>query len=172
MGIRDTLSNNPRLGIVFIVVVLAAAGVLLVNRLRPESAKPFVGVTKLHYTDDDGKTFFADAMEKVSATFTGPNGKEAVRAFVGRYPNEQPLVLWMEKYTPRGKQLLASFYADAANKGLFPPESADFEREKLMKRPGMSAWIAVRDDPASAAQIKILPRRNGELPAVLAPESK
>lgn len=94
MGMREKLSNNPKVTIpvVIAVIVLAVA-------YGAWSMKSDVPSADLHafYTVDDGKTFFVDDLK--TAPFI-KDGKEAVRAYVYECPDGTQFVAYMERTSP------------------------------------------------------------------------
>jgi hypothetical protein len=173
MGLRQRVEKNPAGAAVAAVVALLLCSGWLVYYLWPSRSTDNISFSMTFYTEDDGKTWFAEGYDKLATDFRGPGGKEAVRAVVCQYTGGQKqFVGWMEKYSPRGKALLTEFYADPANKRLPPPLEAQLEKEKLYKRPGMTSWISAKSERGMVMveNIRAMPRnKDGELPVVLAP---
>jgi hypothetical protein len=112
MGVREALSENNKLGlsvgIGVIVVALAIIGVQLSGGgsgvEEPETA---------FYTDDDGKTFFKDAIYKVSPF--DRNGKPAYRADVFKCPDGKQFVGLMYRHNALGKKAMQEHIAKGAD---------------------------------------------------------
>lgn len=170
MSLRETMNQNPRLavGVGVVGVVLAVALIAWQAMGGPKSGQP-EPLGKTFYTEDEGKTYFADSIDKLAVEFKGPQGKPAVRAYVYQFPGEQPVVGWMESYTPKGREILKAFYQNPQNRKSAPPESPELRRETLVKRPGMKAWVNVGALPGAANQVTMFPTKNGETPTMLAP---
>jgi hypothetical protein len=60
--------------------------------------------TQSYYTTDDGKTWFADDVNKI-APFE-KDGKVAVRAYVYKCPGGKPFISHLERFTPEAKKTL------------------------------------------------------------------
>jgi hypothetical protein len=168
VSIREKLNQNPRLvvGTVGAVVVVVAAWIAYMAWPHQSDVQSTVNGT--YYTEDDGQTFFVDSYDKLAAPFKGPNGKDAVRAIVCQYIGENKrFVGWMERYSPKGQQILARFYGEPANKLLAPPY--EVMQESLVKRPGASQWISSAKDPMAATTIKRLEAKDGSGPNIVGP---
>jgi hypothetical protein len=166
VGIREKLNDNPRVagGIVGAVVILAGVWIYLQN--RSPGLSPAVAAKSAFYTEDDGQTYFPGDYANLAKDFKGPNGKEAVRAYVFRYGSEKPFVGYLEKYTPAGKQVLATFYGDSSNEKNPPPVQATLEL--LLKKPGGKTWTSMKDR-REVSMMRMVPNKGEEPPQQVLP---
>ena len=137
MGLREKMNENPRVTTGVTIGVVVVALMLIVWQLWPAPAiKP---LSQAYYSNDDGKSYFADDIELV-APFQ-KDGKEAVRAHVMMCGETgKPFVGWMEKFTPEAKKKLEDLYKK--NGGKRPPERFELEEtQRLVKRTEMKAWV-------------------------------
>ena len=152
MGIRETLNENPRLttgvtaGIIAIVLIY-----ILWSALSGGGADASGGGAsgQVFFTDDDGKTWFADDQKKVPPFDHG--GKEAVRAYVFKCgPDGKPFVNHMERYSKESKKKLEEVLA----KGNAINDPTVFESIQTagleFKSPGQKDWIKVSDPKHTA----------------------
>lgn len=166
MGIREKMNENPAMtgGIVGVLIVLAIVWGYFQFR-TPTPPRTAADATSAFFTEDDGKTYFPAPFSNLAKDFKGPNGKDAVRAYVFRYGKGEPFVAYMEKYTPAGKQTLGTFYNDPANAQKAPPP--EVISETLIKKPGDKNWVSAKDRPR-ASPIRRIPIQNDlEAEAVL-----
>jgi hypothetical protein len=125
VGIRETINKNPALssGAVIAIIVLALA--VIVWELSP-SRGPKPG-DQLYFSDDDGQTFYADAMSNLPPY--QHDGKDAVMACVYE-AGGQKFIGYLKKYTP---ELIAEIND--------PTADADIPSGSLVKRPGDANWV-------------------------------
>jgi hypothetical protein len=146
VGIRETLNQNPRittlLTIGIIVIVLGFLAWQIWGGPIPGSANDGPA-TKRWFSDDDGKTWFADDFKKV-----GPiqhNGKEAYEVIVYKCDGKT-FANHLIRYTPKGKQRME---ATLAGKG--PSDGGavgDLDAEREVKSPGQKDWVKGNDPKA------------------------
>jgi len=127
VGIRDTMNKKPALtsGIVIAIIVLALAAI--VYELSPKKSVKFTA--GYYFSDDDGKTFYEDAMSNLPPY--QHDGKEAVIAHVYQIDSNPPFVAYLQKLTPDMQKLLTT------------PGAPDVDPETgtLLKRPGDTDWV-------------------------------
>ena len=122
-------------------VVVGCAALVVVGMWRLSSGQAEGrAITQAYYSDDDGKTYFADALGKTSPF--DHNGKPAYQAFVFHCPaSNQPFVGYLLRKNEL-PQLSAHSTADAA-KAAGRGHPAGIE----LKKPGTGGWV-----PASSPQ--------------------
>jgi hypothetical protein len=102
VGIRETLNKNPGLttGATAGIILLAIGFIIyqLTGGGTPGMA------TEAYFSTDDGKTWFADDINKV-APFD-KDGKPAYKAYVYKCPGGDPFVSHLERYTPEAKKAM------------------------------------------------------------------
>jgi len=97
VGIRETLNQNPGLttGVTAGIIILALVLIIWSNLSGGGSASNGGSVSKLYYSDDDGKTWYADDVSKVPPY--DHNGKQAVRAHVYKCKDGKLFVGYLEE---------------------------------------------------------------------------
>jgi hypothetical protein len=102
VGIRETLNKNPA------ITTGATAGIILLALgfiIYQLSGGGSPGIaTEAYFTNDDGKTYFADDISKI-APFD-KDGKPAYKAYVYQCPGGDPFVSHLERYTDAGKKAM------------------------------------------------------------------
>src|SRR4051812_7950909 len=101
MGIRETLNKRPRVAAAVTAgfIALAAAMFIWANKGVPER------VSRGYYSDDDGKTYFDDDVDKIYPF--DHNGKPAYRAFVYQCGSDKPFVHYLGRYSDKAKARMA-----------------------------------------------------------------
>ncbi len=171
MGIREKINENPKPYVIGAGVIIALGVALMVWQMRGGSSdgEP-TSSGKAFFTDDDGKTKFEEAYEKLGdPNFKGPHGGEPVLARVFQYPGEQPFIAYLETYMDEGKQALRTFYADPANKGKTPPD-IQVEPYRLIKKPGDENWV--KNGEPGSSQILAVDTKNGAYAISVTPVKK
>ena len=174
MGIRETLNQNPSITTgATIGVILLALGFIVYQIVGVGDGVS--AVTEMYYTTDDGKTYFADDVNKVSPF--DHNGQEAVRAYVFSCDNKSTqFVAYLERMTPEAKKKLEESRAKAADPSApgGPGGPGGMEMEFLMmegmevKKPGDANW-SKRNSPEAekAFQVTCPDGKNENLMIVL-----
>ena len=139
MGIRETLNEKPAIGIGIAVGIVVIAGVILIWQFSGGSrttqlTAPVQG-DQAYFSDDDGKTFFADDLKK--PTPFKHAGKDAYRAHVYKCSKGEPFVGYIERHTELGKQQ-KGVTQEMGSRPSFS-DNALFE----IKKPGKGAWVPV-----------------------------
>lgn len=133
MGIRQKLNQAPKGAIVVIILlVLAVYGFIAWQLHRPRFGS--AGSTRSFYTDDDGKTYFADDGTRMPPF--DHDGQPAVRCYIYTC-NGQPFVGYLEKYTDGLIGNLDTPF-DPKHREL---GHASFRDGTLCKRPGETKWV-------------------------------
>jgi hypothetical protein len=135
MGIRETLNKRPRVAAAMTAGLLGVAAAVFIwaNKGVPDR------VTRAYYSDDDGKTFFDDDVDKIYPFDHG--GKPAFRAYVYQCGKEKPFVHYLGRYTDKAKARMAELMTNATD-----PEAAG-ELARLrntaieVKKPGEPNWV-------------------------------
>lgn len=169
MNIREWLNNNPRITTAVTAIVIVLAVIVIVWNRSSQESGPSSGY-RVYYSDDDGKTWFADDWQKVPPF--DHNGRQAVRAHVFRIGTGEPFVGYLEKFDARAQKILNDFYDDPANRGKFYNERHTLEaRNILVKRPGPEhKWVHVEQDREQAYRIKTITGPAGETAEELFPK--
>lgn len=158
MSFRDAL-NKQKLPIsIAAAIMLVVCGWFIVSNLTDNSQ---VLGSKQFFTNDDGKTFFIDSVQKVPPF--EHEGKTAYIAQLFRCPQGgEPFVGYLERYAPEGQEILRKYYAQpdrAKAAGLLFPVLNHTE----IKRPGATQWSRSNDFEANAAVTDIFcPQHPGE----------
>lgn len=150
MSVREKINGSS--GAAIALIVLIAAGAMAMLLPRGDNGGPS---DEAYFTDDDGKTFFADSRAKLPPFDRG--GKQAVRAVVYE-ANGVRFVNHVERYTPAGLRAVSA----AANATTPPPASAGPTME--VKRPGDAKWTPTSDmqDAAPIMTVRLPAGASGE----------
>jgi len=153
MGIREKLKASPSVaaGAAAIFVLVAAA--IVARSYWPEKK---ADLSQAYYSDDDGKTWFADSTFLV--TPFQHNGKTAVVAQVYSYDDgKKEFCAYLAQFTPQAKQELEAALADAQKNGRPPGSVALYQDPRFMKEgtevklPGPdNPWIPYSDPRAQS----------------------
>jgi hypothetical protein len=162
MGLRESINAKPRLSVTLAASIAIVALAYTVWNVLGSASDGLSG--EVYYTIDDGKTWFADAADKVPPFEI--DGKPAVRARVYRCPEGQAFVGYMEKFSQEGKAALDGLRQrnEMANSGAV---AAIYESEILVKKPGDAAWHGPRTPEGSKAVI--VGCENSTIPEVIEP---
>ena len=146
MGIRETLNENPRLTTGITIGIIALVLLVIVYQMFGSSGPSGAGgVTgggsKLYFSDDDGKTYFADDRNKVPPF--DHSGKEACRAHVVKCDGKT-FVNYIERFSPEAKKRMEAVNAKGPN--LDPTVIEEIRYSGLeVKKPGETTWIKMSD---------------------------
>jgi len=102
VGIRETLNKNPGLTTGATVGIILLALVFIIFQIRGGGTPDIA--TEAYYTIDDGKTWFADDINKVPPF--QKDGKDAYRVYVYKCADGKEFVSHLERYTPEGKKAM------------------------------------------------------------------
>lgn len=150
MGIREKLTQNKSMGTAVGVGFLLVAGLVLASTFWPQKQ---ANLNQAFYSDDDGKTWFADSAYRV-APFEH-NGKTAVVAHVYNYADgKKEFCAYLAQFTPQAKAKLEAAIAEAQKQGK-PPGSVGLYGDRtfmqngvVVKKPGGTNWIPYNDPKA------------------------
>lgn len=152
MGIRDQLTENRSSGMAIGVGMVAIAAAVLAYTFWPPKQ---ADLSRAYYSDDDGKTWFADSAFRV-APFDH-NGKQAVVAHIYNYAGgSKEFCAYLAKFTPDAKAKLEAAITDATKAGKSPDSVSLYADQGFMrsgvvvKKPGETAWMAYTDPKAVA----------------------
>jgi hypothetical protein len=152
MGIREKLSTNKHLGTAAGVGLFVLAALIVAGTFWPVKQ---ADLNRAYYSDDDGKTWFADSAYRV-APFDH-NGKTAVVAHVYSYADgAKEFCAYLAQFTPEAKAKLEAAIAEAQKQGK-PPGSVSLYADQtfmksgvVVKKPGDTTWLAYTDPMANA----------------------
>jgi hypothetical protein len=133
MGILQSAREKPAF------VGAAAAGITLIGVLAVgfemfgRSHRAPAAAKEAFYSDDDGKTWFVDDIDKFPPF--DHNGKPAYRAGVFRCGSAEPFVAYLQRFTDREKkELQAAIAKDPDQKSHWMQSPAE------IRKPGESTW--------------------------------
>jgi hypothetical protein len=157
VGVREWLNQHPKVAVAGGVVVAGLAIFFVVIQVLAGRHKYPTNPLMSYYTDDDGKTFFADTDDKVPPF--DHNGKTAVTAYVFQCKG-QKFVGYMERFTPQFHDFVVSHGRTA--------EAVRYGTE--LKRPGDANWVSC-GDLKKVAQIQTVrcPDGSADEPEALLP---
>ena len=143
MGIRETLNENPRLttGVTAGIIGVALIWIIWSN-LGGGAAPTLDGGGQVFFTDDDGKSWFADDAKKIPPF--DHNGKPAYRAHVYKCDGKT-FVNHMERYTDAAKKKMEALYAKPES--LNDPIAMESIQQTGLefKAPGTGNWVKMTD---------------------------
>jgi len=136
MGLRETINKNQPLAIGLCSVFIILGSVLVI---RSTSSGIPARLKQAYYSDDDGKTFFADDVNKIYPF--DHNGKTAYKAYVYEGGDGQPFVGYLERLTDSARQRIAELQQnpDGTTEGQVLTIYATGTQIKL---PGDTRWIS------------------------------
>jgi hypothetical protein len=132
------LSENRKVGVGVGTAILILAMGILGLQLFGSSGNVPAGATRAFYTDDNGKTFFKDDVNKVSPF--DHNGKQAYRADVFQDVDGKQFVGLVYRYTPAGRREIENFMAKKA-------KDPDGSLRRSIEQRGMQVQRAGGDGP-------------------------
>lgn len=157
MGLRETLNENPRLTTGITLGLIVIAGIFIIAKLWPSRPAAGLEIGKNYYTDDDGKTLFADEQNKPTP-FTGPHGKEAVRVHAYKCPDGKVIAGWLEKFTDAGKRELEQYQSQPGMKGRMSRNLLVNDQLRLIKKPGDAKWMNAASNQRERVRIMTPPK--------------
>ncbi|HSV16405.1 MAG TPA: hypothetical protein VLI90_19230, partial [Tepidisphaeraceae bacterium] len=104
MGVREELTRRPWIAVVTVAIGFTIIALNLFSR-GGTNAQP-TAPSRVYFSDDDGKTFFAD-----DAALIPPfdhNGHTAVMAMVFKCPGKQPFIGYLLRFNHEGRTALAA----------------------------------------------------------------
>lgn len=165
MSVRENIEKRKPIVIGAAILAIVVAGVVIASQMR--DAMGTAGPGDAYFTNDDGKTFFADDAQKL--TPFDKDGKPAVRAHVFECGGER-VVGYMSRMTVGAKQAF-----EEANKykgtGKAPPNAMELamigQTGTEVKKPGTDKWVP-QSHPSSTA-IRAFQCPDGGAPTELTP---
>ncbi|MGN6626135.1 MAG: hypothetical protein ACTHLN_05900 [Tepidisphaeraceae bacterium] len=150
MSIREKLNEKPQIALAFAGV--AAVIVFIVIYANSGNIATQIA-SKMYYSDDDGKTYFADATNKIFPF--DHEGKQAFRATVMK-GNGAPYVAFLTRYSDSVRNQLLAL------EGKSDPDSVN-KRAVLassgleVKKPGSGTWVAMANPEAGKVMQPVAP---------------
>lgn len=132
MGMREFLNEHRT--VVTVVIGIAIVACLFWITWQSKGPSDTV-VEQLYFTDDDGKSFFADDALRIAPYDRG--GKTAVKAYVYDCGGTRT-VHYMERYTEAGQKAAAESLKLTNGREITIPDSVANATE--YKRPGEADW--------------------------------
>lgn len=145
MGLRETLNQRPRLA----AAIAAGALLLAIPLMMWANGGPPKRATNAYYSDDEGKTYFTDSIDKVFPF--DRNGKPAYRVQLYQCSDGKPFVAYLLRYPDSAKARLA----DLEKRKASDPEAASQIADLLgtaieVKRPGEERWVSLLSGQGNA----------------------
>lgn len=163
MGIRQTMNENPALSIgVTAGAILVAIIIIIWELVGGKSPTSTAAINQSFFTDDDGKTFFADDANKIPPFMH--NGKPAYKVLVFKCKDGKPFVAHMERYTEEGKKRLED---TKQTRGRLAQGMGAFME---VKKPGQPTWVRMTgDNPRAWSEIMRVTCPDGGAPEPVFP---
>ena len=165
MGVRGLFKQRQSAVAALAVLMIVGAGVALYLQMRDDGSSGSGGV---YFSNDDGKTFFADSATKVPPF--EKDGKPAVRAHVFECGGKR-VVGYLSRYTPEAIQALKDARA-ARDAGKPPPNVAALASIGTtglqVKRPREAQWVS-QADAKRATAVRVFRCPDGSTPQEVDP---
>jgi hypothetical protein len=144
VGIRETINEKPGIAAGITAALILLVAVFAYYTMSGGGSAGGGGTVPMQafYSDDDGKTYFADDEAKV-APFDRGGGKVAVRARVYKCGGKT-FVNHLERYTAEAKKRLEASRG-ASDSAINIEASAGLE----VKSPGAGEWVRMSDPRAA-----------------------
>jgi hypothetical protein len=136
MGVRQALNENPIISMAGTGIIIVAALMFIFWHLGGGHRRHSAVAEKMYYSDDDGKTYFADQAYKMTP-FLGPNSRPAVQAMVFQCGNGKPFVVYLSRNSEEGRHTAEKVASDPGLPVAFRPNPTLIE----VKRPGTKTWM-------------------------------
>jgi len=154
MGIRETMNESKKLGVgIAIAVVVVGVALVVVQLLsgRETGAAPIINTA--FYTDDNGKTFFKDDVNKIVPF--DHNGKQAYRADVFQGADGKQFVGLVYRHTSAGRQEIENYFAKNSKDGM--ARSLLEHRDMQVKRVGAddASWVLNDSEATESLQASV-----------------
>jgi hypothetical protein len=137
MSVRETINGRPKTVCAIAAAVIVVIVFTVFAEMRPPSGTVSV-VSKLYFTVDDGKTYFADDSSKIPPF--DHDGKQAVQAVVFRCDQGEPFVGYVLRFPPQVKAELETLSRNDGKAINIRMQYAE------VKKPGGSRWVSVSSD--------------------------
>jgi hypothetical protein len=157
MKIRTLVNEKPIAVLSICGVMLLLAGVMTVRHFSQSGPRV---VDRAYYTVDDGKTWFADSIERIPPF--EHEGKTAVKVYVFRCGGK-PFAGYLERFTEDGQKRAEKFWADTRAKAAANDGKMEIDRFGLMmlaatagevKKPGETQWHKTSSAPPSVTRVE------------------
>jgi hypothetical protein len=136
MGFIETIRKNKSAGFTVAAVLLLLASV--VAFVSAHSGRIPSNLTRAFYSDDDGKTFFVDNLDK--AYPFDHNGQQAYRAYVFKGASGSAFVAYLERYTASGLAQKQALLANPIDDG-GAAASLLLRSATEVRKPGQTKWV-------------------------------
>jgi hypothetical protein len=146
MNVREAIERHRRAAIAVASAVLLIVIVYLGSHFSEHPGQPDAS-QDVFYSADDGKTYFADRMDRMVPFDHG--GTPAFRAAVFRCDQEPPFVAFLMQPDESARKDLET--AQAKSSGDFRQAVLRTQRQMEVKRPGEQSWVEI----GSAAGTKV-----------------
>lgn len=146
MSVREILNRNPVLATGSALVIVLVAVIVAYFSYKSSAVEAVSPITQVYYSNDDGKSWFADSIAKVPPF--DKDGKEADLAYVYQCPDGKRFVAYLQRYTPEGKKNLDAARAHWTPSGGMLPNVSSQQTE--VKKPSQSQWTNGADQAAIA----------------------
>jgi len=117
------------------LLALAIPMIILANR------GPGGRASEAYYSDDDGKTWFEDDIDKLYPF--DRNGKQAYRAYVYQCGSKEPFVAYLARYTDAAKSRITELGRKTGDPEA-ESQAANLRSNAIeVKRPGETEWVGL-----------------------------
>jgi hypothetical protein len=137
MGIREALNRRPKVAVIIGVVLCAVAIPMMI--WANSSGVPG-RASESYYSDDDGKTFFPDDIDKLYPFER--NGKQAYRAYVYECKDGKQFVSYLARYTAAAKAKIPELEKNTKDPEALGQANQLRSTAIEVKKPGSDQWFS------------------------------
>jgi hypothetical protein len=138
MGIREALNRRPKLAM---VIGIALCAVALPIMIWANSSGVPGRASKAYYSDDEGKTYFADDIDKLYPFER--DGKQAYRAYVYECNDGKRFVAYLARYTDSARAKITELEKKADDPEA-PGQAHQLRSTAIeVKKPGDEVWVSL-----------------------------
>ncbi len=152
MGIRESLNKSPAVttGVTIGIIVVALVFILYQTFGGGGAATGGGAMDKAFFTVDNGKTWFADDINKLPPF--DHEGKQAVRVYVFTCDGgKTKFAAYVERYTEAAKREIEKARANPQGGGMMGMESISYTGREVKKAGSEGPWLKAMDPRASDA---------------------
>ena len=149
MGIRQTINENPAMTAVATGGIILLALIFIIYQAFGGHGSSSGRLGKVFFSDDDGKTWFADDASKLPPI--DHDGKPAYRALIYKCADGVEFCAFLERYSPEAK---AQMEEQAKNNPKMAPmlQMTASLNGIQVKKPGLGDWITM--SPSTSAEAR------------------
>ena len=161
MGIRESLNKNPQYVTYGTIAIIIVVLVVIFFQVKPASLP--APANAAWYSDDDGTSWFADEINKVTPFINPKTNREAVSAYVYECPDGK-FVAFLEKPEPAVKAKWDEWLKKNPGKPLSGDALQLGENGMLVKKPKDKTAPWVKAESEAGGQLRVVKCKDGSIP--------